>query len=111
MSKLLVQPDLTGNGPVHDVTPASAGWAHVGFGLHDIAAGGSVESDGTEDEICLVLLSGDARFVAGELDTGMLAGRDSVFDKVAPHAVYVPMKTAWRVEAGRDIELAVCRAP
>ena len=111
MSNLLLQPDLSGNGPIHDVTPASAGWSHVGFGLHDITAGGSVESGGTGDEICLVLLSGSARIIAGDLDTGMLQGRASVFDKVAPQSVYVPMKTAWRVEACSDSELAVCRAP
>ncbi|MBR70593.1 MAG: 5-deoxy-glucuronate isomerase [SAR116 cluster bacterium] len=111
MSNLLLQPDLSGDGPIHDVTPASAGWSHVGFGLHDLAAGRSVGSDGTVDEICLVLLSGSVRIIAGDLDTGMLQGRASVFDKVAPHAVYVPMKTAWRVEAGSDSELAVCRAP
>ena len=111
MSNLLLQPDLSGNGPIHDVTPASAGWSHVGFGLHDLAAGRSVGSDGTVNEICLVLLSGSVRIIAGDLDTGMLQGRASVFDKVAPHAVYVPMKTAWRVEAGSDSELAVCRAP
>ena len=111
MSKLLVHPDLSGNGPVHDVTPASAGWGHVGFALYDIAAGTSVELEGTSDEICLVLLSGSARIIAGDLDTGMLEGRASVFDKVAPHSVYVPMKTGWRVEAGSDAELAVCRAP
>jgi 5-deoxy-glucuronate isomerase len=67
--------------------------------------------DGTADEICLVLLSGNARIIAGDLDTGMLQGRASVFDKVAPQAVYVPMNTGWRVEAGRDAEIAVCRAP
>ena len=111
MSNLLLQPDLSGDGPIHDVTPASAGWSHVGFGLHDLAAGTSVGSDGTADEICLVLLSGSVRIIAGDLDTGMLQGRASVFDKVAPHAVYVPMKTTWQVEAGSDSELAVCRAP
>mgnify|MGYP005710156895 FL=1 len=111
MSNLLLQPDLSGGGPIHEVTPASAGWSHVGFGLHDLAAGTSVGSDGTADEICLVLLSGSVRIIAGDLDTGMLRGRASVFDKVAPHAVYVPMKTTWQVEAGSDSELAVCRAP
>ena len=111
MLNLLLQPDLSGDGPIHDVTPASAGWSHVGFGLHDLAAGTSVGSDGTADEICLVLLSGSVRIIAGDLDTGMLQGRASVFDKVAPHAVYVPMKTTWQVEAGSDSELAVCRAP
>ena len=110
MSKLLVRPNL-GDGPVHDVTPETAEWAYVGFGLHDLAAGDTVTTDGTDDEVCLVLLSGDARITAGPIDTGMLKGRASVFDKVAPHAVYVPMKTAWRVEAGTNVELAVCRAP
>ena len=89
MSNLLLQPDLSGDVPIHDVTPASAGWLHVGFGLHDLAAGTSVGSDGTADEICLVLLSGSVRIIAGDLDTGMLQGRASVFDKVAPQAVYV----------------------
>ena len=105
MSNLLLQPDLSGGSPIHDVTPASAGWSHVGFGLHDLTAGDSVESGGTADEICLVLLSGSVRIIADDLDTGLLQGRASVFDKVAPHAVYVPMKTAWRVEAGSDSEL------
>ena len=95
MSKLLVRPNLDG-GPVHDVTPETANWSYVGFGLHDLAAGDAIGSDGTDDEICLVLLSGDARITTGNLDTGMLKGRASVFDKVAPHAVYVPMKTGTR---------------
>ena len=97
MSKLLVQPKFDGTGAVHDVTPASAGWSYVGFGLHDLAAGTSIAVDGNADEICLVLLSGNARIIAGNLDTGMLQGRASVFDKVAPQAVYVPMNTGWRV--------------
>ena len=111
MSKLLVQPNLDSTGVVHDVTPASAGWSYVGFGLHDLAAGTSIVVDGTGDEVCLVLLSGSACIIAGDLDTGMLQGRASVFDRVPPQAVYVPMNTGWRVEAGSDAEIAVCRAP
>ena len=111
MLKLLVQPNLDSSGVVHDVTPASAGWSYVGFGLHDLAAGTSIVVDGTGDEVCLVLLSGNARFIAGDLDTGMLQGRASVFDRVSPQAVYVPMNTGWRVEAGSDAEIAACRAP
>lgn len=109
MSKLLVKP-ATGS-CVHDVTPASAGWSYVGFAVHDIAAGDTLAMAGTSDEICLVLLSGDAQITVGDLDTGMLAGRKSVFDKVQPHAVYVPMDCDWQVKAGSNVELAVCRAP
>ena len=110
MSKLLVRPNLDG-GAVHDITPASAGWSHVGFGLHDLKAGQTLDVEGTADEICLVLLTGNARIRAGDLDTGMLSGRASVFDRAAPQAVYIPMRTGWQVEAGSNAELAVCRAP
>lgn len=111
MTDLLVKPAKNGNGVVHDITPQSAKWSYVGFGVHDVKSGETLRVDGTDDEVCLVLLSGDARITAGDLDTGMLKGRRSVFDKIQPHAVYVPMKTGWQVEAGSDVELAISRAP
>jgi 5-deoxy-glucuronate isomerase len=38
MTSLLVKP--SGNrGKVHDVTPASAGWGYVGFGLYRLRPG------------------------------------------------------------------------
>ena len=109
MSELLVKP--AAGAAVHDVTPASAGWSYVGFGLHDLSRGEMLSTAGTADEVCLVILSGDARIISGTFDTGMLSGRKSVFDKIAPHAVYLPMQRDWQVEAGSDVELAVCRAP
>lgn len=111
MSDLLVKPMDGNNGVVHNVTPQSAQWSYVGFGVHDIKSTETLRVDGTDNEVCLVLLSGDARIMAGDLDTGTLKGRRSVFDRIQPHAVYVPMKTDWQVEAGSDVELAVCRAP
>ena len=109
MSELLIKP--AAGVAVHDVTPASAGWSYVGFGLHDLQKGEVLSTAGTADEVCLVILSGDARIISGTFDTGMLTGRKSVFDKIAPHAVYLPMQSDWQVEAGSDVELAVCRAP
>ena len=37
MPELLVKP--AAGAAVHDVTPASAGWSYIGFGLHDLAKG------------------------------------------------------------------------
>ena len=111
MSNLLLQPDLSGDSPIHDVTPASAGWSHVGFGLHDLTAGGSVGSGGTADEICLVLLSGSVRIIAGDLDTGLLPGaRQRVRQGGAARRLCADENRM----AGRGrqrSELAVCRAP
>ena len=111
MSQLLVKPDLSNGGAVHNITPQSAGWSYVGFAAHDLAAGEELATAGDDNEVCLVLLSGDARIIAGDLDTGVLHGRGSVFDKAAPYAVYAPMGTDWKVTAASNIELAVCRAP
>ena len=88
MADLLVKP---ANGPVvHDITPKSAGWGHVGFGVHDVPVGGVVEAGGDSNEICIVLLSGSASISAGDVDFGHIEGRNSVFDGVPAHAFYVP---------------------
>jgi len=117
MTDLLISPDLNG-GAVHDITPASAGWGHVGFATYDLQPGSMINEsiaaadDVNQDvEICIVLLSGTASISAGGQDFGQLKGRDSVFDRVPPFAVYVPMNTDFKVTAESACEIAVCRAP
>ena len=117
MADLLIAPDLNG-GAVHDITPASAGWGHVGFATYDLEPGSMIDpsiaaaGEANKDvEICLVLLSGSARISAGDLDFGLLEGRKSVFDRVPPFAVYVPKNTDFKVVAESACEIAVCRAP
>jgi len=110
MSDLLIKPQ-TGSDPVHNITPESANWEHVGFAVHDLGAGQTLDGAGTDQELCLVLLSGAAEFSAGDQDFGRVDGRASVFDRTPPHALYVPRQTSWSVTAAADTELAVCRAP
>ena len=117
MADLLIAPDLHGEA-VQDITPASAGWGHVGFATYDLAPGSMIDAsiaaagDANQDvEICLVLLSGSASISAGGQDFGLLKGRKSVFDRVPPFAVYVPKNTDFTVTAETACEVAVCRAP
>ncbi len=42
MSKLLVKPSRT-EGKVHDITPETANWGYVGFGLYHLEAGASAK--------------------------------------------------------------------
>ena len=66
-SPLLVRP-TSKTGRTHDVTPASAGWQHVGFGLHKLMPGEAYGEETGEREVCLVLVSGKGRFaVDGEI--------------------------------------------
>ena len=110
MSDLLITPN-TGSSLVQDITPSSAGWAHVGFAVQDLTAGQTLAEAGTDEELCLVLLSGAAEFSAGETAFGLVEGRASVFDRTPPYALYVPRWTSWSVTTASACEIAICRAP
>jgi 5-deoxy-glucuronate isomerase len=109
MPKLLVKPDGDHGRVVH-VTPQSAGWVYVGFGIVKLRPGERAGEDTGDREVCLVLVAGRARFTAGDLDTGVIGERLSPFDG-KPHAVYVPAGSRWSVVAETDVTLAVCSAP
>lgn len=97
-------------GEVHAVTPQSAGWHYVGFTLHKLAAGETVEGAAGEQELCLVFVSGKARIAVDGQEFGELGERMSPFEG-APYAVYVPQGSHWVAEATMVLELAVCAAP
>jgi 5-deoxy-glucuronate isomerase len=86
------------------VTPESAGWRFLFFGVRS----GSFASDTGEGEVALVPLGGRCRVEAGG-DAWELGGRATVFDGL-PWALYLPRETAYRVEADGPLELAVCGA-
>ncbi|MBX3620943.1 MAG: 5-deoxy-glucuronate isomerase [Rhizobacter sp.] len=94
-----------------NVTPASAGWGHVGFRALRLG-GGEREawSTGTR-ELCLVVLSGWVDVAVGGCTYKNLGTRNSVFEAVAPAALYVPPGQPLVVTARRDAELGLATAP
>jgi len=106
---LRVRPKGT-TGKVHEITPASAGWAHVGFALHKLTPGDQAGGNAGDEELCLVLVGGKGRFSVDGKDFGELGERATPFEG-APWALYVPKGSAWTVEATTPLELAVCSAP
>jgi 5-deoxy-glucuronate isomerase len=84
------------------VTPETAGWRYLYFGVRQ----GSFASQTEGGEIALVPLSGRCR-VEAEGREWELGGRASVFDGL-PWALYLPLDTEYRVEA--EGEVAICGA-
>lgn len=84
------------------VTPESAGWSHLHFGVRS----GAFAAETGDVEIALVPLSDLCR-VEAEGESWELGGRTSVFAGM-PWALYLPRDTAYRVEA--EGEVAVCGA-
>ena len=84
------------------VTPESAGWRYLHFGVRE----GTFSSDTDGGEIALVPLSGRCR-VEAEGERWELGGREDVFAGL-PWALYLPRDTAYSVEAEGDV--AICGA-
>ena len=97
MSELLLRA-----GEWQQVTPESAGWSHLLFGVRK----GSFTSETGDAEIALVALGGRCR-VEAEGEHWELGGRGSVFEGM-PWAVYLPRETAYSVDG--DAEVAICGA-
>ena len=109
MSKLLVK--ARKGKEIASVTPASAGWEHVGFAAYRLQPGESVEFEDPAREACLVVLAGKATVRAGALDCGELGTRESVFDDKAPDAAYVPNGSKVSATAVTACEIAIAHAP
>jgi 5-deoxy-glucuronate isomerase len=110
MTPLLRRP-FGDHGKVHEITPASAGWRHVGFSLYRLRAGETAAEATGAMEAILVLVEGRARLTAAGRDWGELGDRMNVFEKTPPHCLYVPNGAAWEATAATDCTLAVCLAP
>lgn len=98
------------------VTPESAGWGHVGFRALRLAAGESqaIASEPAR-ELCLVVLTGsiDVQLdcASGGQRFAALGRRNSVFDALAPDALYLPGGARLTISANRAAEVALCSAP
>jgi 5-deoxy-glucuronate isomerase len=97
LSELLLR-----GGEWEQVTPESAGWRHLSFGVRS----GAFAAETGEDEIALVPLSGSCR-VEADGQKWELGGRENVFAGM-PWALYLPRDTAYRIDG--DAEVAICGA-
>ena len=88
-----------------EVTPASAGWQHLGFELHALADGAAFEHRSAEHETALILLAGDAELRLGD-ERHEVQGRRGVFDGL-PHALYAPPGVEFGITARGPVEFAL----
>lgn len=111
MSKLLVKASTANaGGRNHRISPASAGWQHVGFETHALLPGAGLAGQEPDRESCLVMLAGKMRVAAGGQDFGVIGERASPFEPEV-WSFYVPAGMAWQISAEGPCEFAVCTAP
>jgi 5-deoxy-glucuronate isomerase len=109
MSPLLRRPAGMG-GILHAVTPASAGWTHVGFEVVRLAAGEALSRTGSGRELCAVMVAGVAAASVAGRSFGDIGGRETPFGG-NPDSFYVPPGVELALVARTACEIAVCSAP
>lgn len=107
----LLRKPLGASGLVHHITPENAGWGYVGFDLWRLAEGEDASGTTGGREVILVLVEGKAHIRAAGRDWGVMGERLSVFEKSAPHCLYLPPGADWQAVAEGPVVLAVCSAP
>lgn len=108
---ILVKPQVSGSdsGLVLNITPESAGWEYISFQLRRLSSGDEWSFDSSENELAIVILTGDID-VSSTCGTWRGLARDSVFESAA-HVLYLPRRTQFTVVATRDSEFAVTWVP
>ncbi|NRB23850.1 5-deoxy-glucuronate isomerase [Shewanella sp.] len=103
-------------GCVVRVTPESANWRYVGFAVHKLARHKLLTKNASEQETCIVILSGKVNFLTlndegREVRFDDVGERNSVFDPMSPYAIYVPAGIEYQIESITPAEIALCTAP
>ena len=79
MGNLLKKPTAA-SGKVHDITPETANWGYVGFGLYRLKPGESASEYTGDTEVILVLVEGKAEIASGDVSFRRIA---SIFPPAA----------------------------
>ena len=93
------------------VTPEAAGWRYVGFSAHGLRPGDRLSRCLLERETCIVVLGGRVTATVGGMRFEDIGSRKSIFEKIAPDALYAPQGTPFELVASTDAEIALCTAP
>jgi len=107
-STSLIRP-AEGPGRIVHVTPETAGWDYVEFGVVDVTAAAPWSGVQADRETAIVPLAGEGRVLVGD-DLLVDLSRVSVFDQMAS-IVYLPPGTPYRIESDASLRATVGSAP
>ena len=108
-SSSLIRP-ASGPGRILHVTPESAGWGSVEFGVVEVTADAPWTGMHADRETAIVPLAGTGRVIVGGGDMAVELSRESVFTEMA-RIVYLPPGTPFRIESESGLQASVGSAP
>jgi len=104
-SHLLLKPNATSK-IYHRVTPKSAQWEYLSFEAREMELNETWEHDTKDNEMVIVLLSGNFKVSSNHGDWDTINGRKDVFSGVA-HTLYLPRNSQFKLTAtSKNLDIA-----
>ena len=104
-SHLLQKPNATSK-IYHRVTPKSAQWEYLSFEAREMELNETWEHDTQDNEMVIVLLSGNFKVSSSHGDWETINGRKDVFSGVA-HTLYLPRNSQFKLTAtSKNLDIA-----
>ncbi|MCK5440742.1 MAG: 5-deoxy-glucuronate isomerase [Maribacter sp.] len=100
-SHLLQKPNATSK-IYHRVTPESAQWEYLSFEAREMELNETWEHDTKDNEMVIVLLSGNFKVSSNQGDWETVNGRKDVFSGVA-HTLYLPRNSKFKLTASSEV--------
>jgi 5-deoxy-glucuronate isomerase len=94
-------------GPIMEIGPQQAGFDYLTFEVRRLRAGESHEAATDTNELCIVALGGRFQAHSSQGSWESIGGRANVFSGM-PGALYLPVKTRFKITAVANCELAFC---
>jgi 5-deoxy-glucuronate isomerase len=95
-----------------DITPEQANWQYVSFAVSSLRRGQTLQGSANGRETAVVVLSGIGQAELNAEPLGQFGERLSVFENIAPAALYLSEDASYRIECRSErMEIIVASAP
>lgn len=96
---------------VHDYNSKDLNLNYIGFTVLDIQKDYSFTTDTNENEVCVVVLSGQVDISDGDQTFNNLGRRKAIFDRIPTDSVYISRDHSVKIIAKNDAKVMYCYSP
>lgn len=97
---------------IQNIRQSNSALSYIEFQILELEKGASYKETGSQQEVCIVILTGKIKVKAADTWYEDLGTRESVFEKIPTDSIYLPAEHSFELVATTDnVRLALCYSP
>ena len=94
---------------IQNIRQSNSALSYIEFQILELEKGASYKETGSQQEVCIVILTGKIKVKAADTWYEDLGTRESVFEKIPTDSIYLPAEHSFELVATTDnVRLALC---